>query len=118
MDHLHRQPTNTLLLGGKPVFMIYDVPKLAEGLGGIEKTKAALNWFRDACVKAGLNGLHLQFTMWNSTFTNLSGADGSKSVPAEEFNSLGFDSCSHYQYVHFADIDRDYADVLQDVENE
>ena len=109
---------NYYTIGGKPVFMIYDVPKLAEGLGGIEKTKAALNWFRGACVKAGLNGLHLQFTMWNSTFTNLSGADGSKSVPAEEFSSLGFDSCSHYQYVHFADIDRDYLDVLRDVEKE
>ncbi len=109
---------NYYTIDGKPVFMIYDVPKLAEGLGGIEQTRDALNWFREACVKAGLKGLHLQFTMWNTSFTNLSGADGSKTVPAEKFGSLGFDSCSHYQYVHFADIDRDYADVLCDVEKE
>ncbi len=109
---------NYYTIDGKPVFMIYDVPKLAQGLGGIEQTKEALNWFRDACVKAGLPGLHLQFTMWNSSFTNLSGADGSKNVPAEAFGEVGFDSCSHYQFVHFTDIDRDYADVLKDVEKE
>ena len=109
---------NYYTIDGKPVFMIYDVPNLVKGLGGIDETKRAIDCFREACVKAGLPGLHLQFTMWNESFTNLSGVDGSKSMPAKDFGSLGFDSCSHYQFIHFTNIDRNYEDVLPDVENE
>lgn len=109
---------NYYTIDGKPVFMIYDVPKLVSGLGGIENTRRAIDWFREACVKAGLPGLHLQFTMWSERATNLSGVDGEKSVSAREFDALGFDSCSHYQYCHFTNIDRDYADVLPDVQSE
>jgi len=109
---------NYYTIGGKPVFMIYDVPKLVQGLGGAENTRAAIEWFRSACVKAGLPGLHLQFTMWSPDVTNLSGCDGGKDMPAEKFCDLGFDSCSHDQYVHFTDIDRDYGDVLPDVQHE
>ena len=106
---------NYYTIDGKPVFMIYDVPKLVQGLGGVEKAKEALDWFRQACVDAGLPGLHLQFTMWNEKTTNLSGVDGEKSVPASEFSSIGFDSCTHYQYVHYMNINRDYAEALPDV---
>ena len=109
---------NYYTIDGKPVFMIYDVPKLVETLGGIENTRRAIEWARNECVKAGLKGLHLQFTMWNETATNLSGVDGEKSLPASEFDSLGFDSCSHYQFVHFTDINRSYPDVLIDVQKE
>jgi hypothetical protein len=41
-------------IDGKPVFMIYDLSNLIKGLGGAEKTRAALTWLRDACVEAGL----------------------------------------------------------------
>ena len=111
IEQYFTQP-NYYTIDHKPVFMIYDVPKLAEGLGGIEETKRALQWFREACVQHGLPGLHLQFTMWNDQTTNLSGVDGSKNVPASHFSEVGFDSCTHYQFVHFTDIDRAYEDVL------
>lgn len=109
---------NYYTIDGKPVIMIYDVPKLVNGLGGIEETKKAIEWFREACVKAGLPGLHLQFTMWNERITNLSGVDDAKKIPAEAFGGLGFDSCTHYQFVHFTQINRNYEDVLPDVEKE
>ena len=109
---------NYYTVGGKPAFMIYDVPALAKSLGGAEGLRDALSWFREECARAGLPGLHLQFTMWNEQFTGVSGVDGSKTVPAEAFGGLGFDSCTHYQFVHFADIDRDYPDVLRDAERE
>ena len=117
IDKYFTQP-NYYTIDGKPVFMIYDVPNLVKGLGGIDATRRAVDWLRDTCVKAGLAGLHLQFTMWNERFTNVSGVDGAKDVPAAKFDTLGFDSCSHYQYVHFTDIDRNYEDVLPDVEKE
>jgi hypothetical protein len=106
---------NYYTIDGKPVFMIYDVPKLVQGLGGAEATREAIDWFRSACIKAGLPGLHLQFTMWSDRATNLSGVDGGKDIPASRFGEVGFDSCSHYQFVHFTNIDRNYEDVLPDV---
>jgi len=109
---------NYYTIDGKPVFMIYDVPNFVSGLGGFEAARDAIGWFRDACVKAGLPGLHLQFTMWSEQAMNLSGCDNGKDVPASAFNSLGFDSCSHYQFVHFADIDRSYPEILEDVRRE
>ena len=109
---------NYYTIDGKPVFMIYDVPKLVRALGGVDSTRRAIDWFRQACVEAGLPGLHLQFTMWNERVTNLSGVDGGKDVSACAFDTLGFDSCTHYQYCHFTNIDRDYAEVLPDVSAE
>ncbi len=106
---------NYYTIDGKPVFMIYDVPNLVKGLGGLDETKDALLWFREECVRHGLPGLHLQFTMWSEHTTNLSGVDSGKDLPAARFSSLGFDSASHYQFVHFTDIDRNYEDVLPDV---
>ena len=109
---------NYYKIDGKPVFMIYDVPKLVEGLGGIEAARSAIEWFREACIREGFNGLHLQFTMWNEQFTTLTGVDGRKHLPASAFGELGFDSCTHYQFVHFADVNRPYASVLPDVVQE
>ena len=106
---------NYYTIDGKPVFMIYDVPNLVKGLGGIEETKDALQWFREECVRHGLPGLHLQFTMWSERAMNLSGVDSGKDFPASRFSTLGFDSASHYQYVHFTNIDRNYEELLPDV---
>ncbi|QHT64046.1 hypothetical protein GXP70_21215 [Paenibacillus lycopersici] len=103
-------------IDGKPVFMIYDLANLMKGLGGAEATKEAFQWFRDRAVEEGLPGLHLQLTMWSERSFNLSGVDGGKAATTSEVvKLLGFDSMSHYQYVHFADIDRDYGDIMEDV---
>ena len=110
--------SNYYTIDGKPVFMIYDVPNLVRGLGGLSETRAAIQWLREECARAGLPGVHMQFTMWSERATNVSGVDGEKDVPASAFDSLGFDSCSHYQFVHFTNIDRDYGDVLPDVKAE
>lgn len=118
MTHVIRdyftQP-NYYTIDGKPVFMIYDVPNLVRGLGGIDAARREIDWFREECVRQGLKGLHLQFTMWSEGATNVSGVDGEKSVSAREFGKLGFDSCTHYQYVHFTNIDRPYLEILPDV---
>ena len=42
---------------GKPVYMIYDVHNLIEGLGGVEKTREALRWFRKEVKRAGFPDL-------------------------------------------------------------
>lgn len=104
------------LINGKPVFMIYDLDNLMRGLGGADATKAALEWFRAQVVKAGLPGLHLQMAMWGERRFNLSGIDGGATVTTSEIvKLLGFDSMSHYQFVHFVDVNQDYNKIMVDV---
>jgi len=101
---------------GKPSFMIYELPLLIKGLGGIEETKDALNWFRAETKKAGFKGLDLQLTLRRG-LQNISGVDGNPQESQKEIiERLGFDGVTHYQYVHFTGIDRDYREIMVDVE--
>ena len=110
---------NYYRIDGKPVFMIYDVPNFVKGLGGADNARRALDWFREEAVQAGLPGIHMQFAMWNENTTNVSGVDGGKDLPASEFgDKLGFDSATHYQFVHFTDVGRAYPEILKDVQAE
>jgi len=110
---------NYYKIKGCPVFMIYDVQNLISGLGGIQKTQEALAWFREQTKQAGFPDLHLQITIWGEDWINLSGFDSNMRGSTKELVSLlGADSITHYQFVHFTDIDRDYNDILQDVQKE
>lgn len=106
-------------IDGKPVFMIYDVPQLITGLGGIEQTAAALKWFKGETIKAGFPGLELQLTMW-SINVNYSGFDGSKTKNPENafVKKLGFTSATHYQFVHFTNVNDDYLNIIDRAKKE
>lgn len=106
---------NYYTIDGKPVFMIYDQQNLLSGLGGMDAVRDAFGWFRERAVQAGLPGLHLQMCAYCQTF-NISGVDGNKTATSKQLvERVGFDSLSHYQYVHFTNIDRDYAEIIPDV---
>ncbi len=103
---------------GKPSFMIYDLNTLIQGLGGVPETVEALNWFRKETRRAGFKGLDLQLTLRRSG-TNVTGISGDNvgSQP-DIIKKLGFDGVTHYQFVHFTNIDRDYNEIMVDVEKE
>ena len=63
--------------------------------------------------------MELQFALWAINL-NYSGLDATKSEnPQDDFiRTLGFDSSTHYQFVHFTDVNRDYTDIMRDVETE
>nr|MBQ4317600.1 glycoside hydrolase family 99-like domain-containing protein [Clostridia bacterium] len=105
-------------INGCPVFMIYDLVNLVKGLGGVDEARRGLEYFREETVKAGFPGLHLQATAWRMNGTNLSGVDSSSGLTKAQFESLGFDSITHYQFVHFTSLNRDYSEVLGDVKKE
>ncbi len=107
---------NYYRIDGEPVFQIYDFHNLVKGLGGIKETAEAIEWFRQETVRAGFPGLHLQLTVMGNA-ANLSGVDGDKGS-SDDGKQLGFSSISHYQFAHFTDIDRDYGEILEDVEKE
>jgi hypothetical protein len=105
-------------IDGKPSFMIYELNTLIQGLGGVKETKDALEWFRKETVKAGFKGLDLQLTLRGSG-TNVTGIAGDNlGSQSDVIKELGFDGVSHYQFVHFTNIDRDYMEIMEDVEKE
>lgn len=117
IDWYFSQP-NYYRIDGAPVFQIYDLCNLVEGLGGMEETAQALKWFRAETVRAGFPDLHLQLTVYGRV-PDLSGVDsGDKGSYSGIGSLLGFSSISHYQFVHFTDIDRDYGEILADVKAE
>jgi len=107
-------------IDNKPVFSIYDISKLINGLGGIENTRREIAWLQNEALKAGLSGVHMQAVKWGDIPMNLSGVDGD--VTASFIDLLKdlncFCSLTHYQFVHFTNIDRNYADIIPDVEKE
>jgi hypothetical protein len=107
------------LVDGKPVVSIYDLNNLLKGLGGVEATRDALQWLDSEAKAAGLAGVHFQFIRWSGRNENLSGVDGgARETGAPLVEQLGFSSLTHYQFVHFTNIDRDYGEILSDVEQE
>lgn len=107
--------SNYYKIDGKPVFAIYDVDNLIKGLGGVDNARAALEAFREKAVKAGHPGLELQLILWGEHVHNITGVDGEHMYTSDIARALGFDSTTNYQYVHFANIDRDYNEVMKDV---
>ncbi len=106
-------------IDGKPVLMIYDIPQLIAGLGGIEETAAALQWFKDETKRAGFPGLELQITMWSINLNHSRLDAGKTGNPSDNFvKKLGFTSGTHYQFVHFTDVNDDYENIMGRVENE
>jgi hypothetical protein len=63
INNYFSQP-NYFTIDGMPVFSIFSLTNLLEGLGGLEQTKAALNYFREMTKKAGFPGLHLQLIIY------------------------------------------------------
>ncbi|MCL2517166.1 MAG: glycoside hydrolase family 99-like domain-containing protein [Oscillospiraceae bacterium] len=101
-------------IDGKPSFMIYEMLTFIQGMGGIDKAKAALDWFRNETVKAGYLGLDLQLTMRRHSdhvYANLG-------TQQQLIETLGFDGMTHYQYCHFTNIDKEYSDIMPDVQGE
>ncbi len=84
---------NYVKVDGCPVFMIYSIDRLLECFDkDRDATKAALDYFRDECVKAGYKGLHLQANYWSNGYYDKRYVADSKEL--NEF--LGIDSVVFY----------------------
>ncbi|MGK7397642.1 MAG: glycoside hydrolase family 99-like domain-containing protein [Candidatus Cyclobacteriaceae bacterium M3_2C_046] len=55
---------NYFKIDGMPVFSIFSLKNLLEGLGGLEQAATALDYFRKKTKEAGFPGLHLQLIIY------------------------------------------------------
>ncbi len=105
-------------IDGKPVFMIYDMANFVDGLGGKEKAAEAIKWWRSLVKEYGIKDIHMQAVLFDIGAKNVSGVDSGEKFTFDEVSDMGFDSATHYQFVHFTDMNRDYLDILKSVEEE
>jgi hypothetical protein len=63
---------NYFKIDDEPVFHVFNPNNLVKGLGGLDKTKTALDYFRGETKKAGFPGLHLQFNPGSSNLLSSS----------------------------------------------
>ncbi len=108
--------TNYYKIGGCPVFMIYELANLVRGLGGVDNTKAALDYFRVIVKDAGFPDLHIQGVIYSENAVNISEIDTEyKGSSKDLVNLLGLNSVTHYQYIHYADFNNGYEGCLPSV---
>ena len=108
-------------IDGCPVFMVYDVKNLINGLGGIDISVKAVKLFREKVKSAGFPDLHFQLCAWSEGAVNLGGIDATRSGSTKDIaRIMGFDSLTNYQFVHIVGLSayKNYLDVLKDIKKE
>ena len=103
-------------IDGKPVYMLFDLMNLIPGLGGVDETRRALDYFRERTVKAGFPGLELHLTIRSRDYMKRKLDENTDIFTF--INETGFDGVTHYQYFDFADMGRPYPEILEDVKKE
>ena len=103
-------------IDGKPVYMIFDIPNLVRGLGGVSQAKEAIEHFRKKVVEAGFPGLELQLCIKGMAKMSVSVGEGMDVFDAA--NHIGFDSGSLYQYRDLTPTNRAYPQLFGDAVKE
>jgi len=99
-DHVIRdyfsQP-NYWRIDGKPYFSVYELMTLISGLGSLDKTREALDSFRERARTAGIGEIHLNAVVWGVQIL-----PNEKTIknPEELLSRLGFDSVTSYCWIH------------------
>ena len=65
INNYFKQP-NYFKIDGMPVFSIFSLANLIDGLGGVEPAKEAIQYFREKTKEAGFPDLHLQLTVYGT----------------------------------------------------
>jgi hypothetical protein len=88
-------------IDGCPVFSIYELGTLTQGLGGVAATRDALDSFREKVRAAGFPGLHLQAILWQIGACPSMVPGDKTATRANTVTQLGFDSLTFYQWAHY-----------------
>lgn len=100
---------NYYKINGEPVFNIYELSTFINGMGGSEKAKEAIDYFRKKTIEAGFPGLHLQATLWGNIPSTLKDVPGDRmQTQNSTLEYFGFASMTNYQWVHLVTPNGDY----------
>jgi hypothetical protein len=105
------------LVDGCPYFSVYELYRLVEGLGGLDATREALQYFRERTIAAGFPDLHLNAVVWGVQIL-----PGEQTIenPNDLLALLGFDSVTSYVSIHHVPLmsfpTMPYADVQHAME--
>jgi len=83
-------------------FSIYELMRLAQGLGGLDATRAALDHLRQRTQAAGLGQVHLNAVVWG---VQILPGETSVKDPNDMLARLGIDSVTSYVWVHHTKLD-------------
>ncbi|NND09002.1 MAG: glycoside hydrolase family 99-like domain-containing protein [Saprospiraceae bacterium] len=92
---------NYLKIDGSPVFSIFSLNNLIDGLGGLGQTKKALEYFREKTKEAGFPDLHIQLIIYGRT-----NPDRLKTYQSLKINSLtqyNWGWMREQDYIHWAE---------------
>ena len=96
IDHYFTHPSYWLV-DGCPYFSFYELTKLMEGFGGVQKTRELLDRFRAKVKAAGFKDLHLNAVVWNNPILP---GENAPTDAAKLVEMLGFDSVTSYVWIH------------------
>lgn len=103
INHYFTKP-NYFKIDGMPVFYVFSPDIMVHGLGGLEKTKEALDYFREETRKAGFPGMHLQFRAGGGMEPAILSADLSEGKSINEIIAyLGVNSVTKYGWGYHED---------------
>jgi len=100
MDHCIRnyfRHPSYWLVDGCPYFSFYELTKLMEGFGSLERTRQMLDLFRAKVKAAGFKGLHLNAVVWGNPILP---GERAPADPGAVLDALGFDSVTSYVWIH------------------
>lgn len=96
-------------IAGAPVFSIYELGTLINGLVGLEPTRQALESFRAKVKAAGFPDLHLNGILWGNIPSSLSGVPGDRTpTQGKTVSELGLASLTTYTWTHYVNPNGDY----------
>ena len=108
--------SNYYTIDEKPVLMIYDLEIFLKGFTTLEEAIAGVSWVQAEAIKNSLKGVHFQMCRWDSRSFEVNFEGKIIQLPfGEILTALGFESFTHYQFVHFQDMHRDFEDIVTDV---
>jgi hypothetical protein len=115
-DHVIRQyfkHPSYWTIDGKPYFSVYELYRLVQSFGSLEKTREALDRFRAKTKAAGFPDLHLNGVTWG---VQILPGETSVANVGDLAQRLGLDSVTSYVWIHHVPLDQfpetPYAQVM------
>uniref|UniRef100_UPI00404A6566 glycosyltransferase WbsX family protein n=1 Tax=Candidatus Planktophila sp. TaxID=2175601 RepID=UPI00404A6566 len=107
---------NYYRIDNEPILMIYDLEVFLKGFPTLEEAISGVQWFQAEAKKSGLQGIHFQMCRWDSRLFKVNYEGREVEITMDQLcKLLGFKSYTHYQFVHFQDMNRDYREIVADV---